>query len=62
MNHVLGPLIGEICVVDVDEVLIFAQSGQELIQRVRNVLERLQRHGLCASAENIFFHTTEVNG
>ena len=57
MNHVLGPLIGEICVVYVDDIVIFAQSGQELVQRARMVLERLRRHDMYASAgKSVYFH------
>lgn len=55
MNHVLVPLLGEICAVYIDDIINFAQSGQESVQRVRIVLYRLQRH-LYASAEKAFFH------
>lgn len=38
MNHDLVPLLGEICAVYVDDIINFAQSGQESVQRVRIVL------------------------
>lgn len=60
MNHILGPLIGEICVVYVDDIVTFAKSELKLVHRVRMVLERLHRHGLFASAEKSVFFTTEV--
>ena len=56
----VGPRIGEICVVSVDDIVIFAQSGQELVHRARMVLGRLQLHGLYASVKKVFF-TKEVN-
>lgn len=59
--HVLGSLIGDVCVVYVDDIVIFAKSQLELVQRARMVLERLQHHRLYASAEKRVFFTTEVN-
>lgn len=45
MNHILGSLIGEICVVYVDDIFMFAKSELELVRRTRMVLERLHRQG-----------------
>ena len=61
MNRVLGVLIGDLCVVYVDDIVILVKSEPELIQRARMVLEHLQRHRWCASAEKGVFFTTEVN-
>ena len=48
MNHDLGSLIGDISVVHVDDIVIFAKSVLELVQPARMVLVRLQRHQLYA--------------
>lgn len=48
MNHDLGSLIGDISVVHVDDIVIFAKSVLELVQLARMVLVRLQRHQLYA--------------
>lgn len=60
MNYVFGSLNGDICVVYADDILIFAKTQQQLVQRARMALQRLHRHHIYPSAEKSIFYTTKV--
>lgn len=59
MNDVLHDLIGEICVVYLDDVLIFGSSLQE-IENTRKVLLRLRKHNLKVQIEKCKFFSHET--
>ena len=46
ISHVLGDLLGKICLSYIDDIIIYANSQTELLQRLDTVLARLKQHGL----------------
>jgi RNase H-like domain found in reverse transcriptase/Reverse transcriptase (RNA-dependent DNA polymerase)/Integrase zinc binding domain/Chromo (CHRromatin Organisation MOdifier) domain/Zinc knuckle len=48
MNQALSGLIDVICVVYLDDILIFSKSEEEHVKHVKTVLERLRKHKLYA--------------
>jgi transposase InsO family protein len=60
MNAVLGELVDSVCVVYLDDILVYARDDDELRGRVRMVFERLSRYGLVANAKKCRFGLEEV--
>lgn len=60
INSALTGLIDRICVVYLDDVLIYSQTEQEHIEDVQAVLERLRRHQLYAKLSKCEFHKDNV--
>jgi hypothetical protein len=61
MNHALSDLIDRICVVYLDDVLIYSRTDQEHEGHVRTVLERLRRHSLYAKLSKCEFHKDSID-
>jgi hypothetical protein len=61
INEVLGELIDTICIVYLDDILIYSNSPEEHEQHVRCVLEKLQQHNLYANLAKCAFHVVSVN-
>lgn len=55
MREVLRDLDGKICYVYFDDIIIYAENVQELMQRCRSVFERLRLHNLKLSPEKCSF-------
>ena len=60
MQKVLSGLVNEICLVWVDDVVIWGNSDSELLERLERVLTRLMEHGLYAAAHKAVFYREEV--
>ena len=60
INEVLGDLVDNICIVYLDDILIYSNSEEEHTQHVHRVLERLQQHGLFANLKKCVFDASEV--
>jgi transposase InsO family protein len=61
INTVLGDLIDSICIVYLDDILIYSSDPAEHTRHVSMVLERLQKHGLYANLQKCEFRTTTVS-
>jgi hypothetical protein len=61
MNETLSGLIDHICVVYLDDILIYSAMEAEHPGHVRSVLERLRACQLYAKASKCEFHTTKVD-
>ena len=60
MHWMLGDLVGTICAVYVDDVVLWGKTKLELANNLDLILEKLKRHRMHASAKKIVFSTTEV--
>jgi hypothetical protein len=61
INRALSSLVDSICVVYLDDILIYSNSQEDHVRHVRKVLERLRRFGLYANREKCSFFTSEVD-
>lgn len=61
INDVLRPLVDTICVVYLDDILIYSRDPAEHSYHVRQVLQRLREAGLFANLKKCEFHTTRVS-
>lgn len=60
MNKVLGGLVDIICVVFLDDILIYSQTQEEHWERVNTVLERLRKYDLYVNLAKCRFMVTSV--
>ena len=61
INKALGGLVDTICVVYLDDILIFSRTGGEHVKHVETVLERLRIASLYVNLEKCEFHTKSVD-
>lgn len=61
INEVLGDLVDTICIVYLDDILIYSQTEEEHTQHVLRVLERLEQHNLFVKLEKCAFDVSEVS-
>jgi transposase InsO family protein len=61
INHALSDLLDKICVVYLDDILIFSENDAEHTQHVRIVLDRLRQYKLYANPIKCQFRTEEVS-
>jgi len=59
-TEVLQGLLYQICELYIDDIIIFADSEDELVDNLGQVLERLQAHNITVSPEKCCFGLTEV--
>lgn len=60
MQHIFGDLLDLSVVIYLDDILIFLTTLEEHCRVVRQVLQRLQDHGLYAKASKCEFHQSSV--
>ena len=61
INKALGGLVDSICVVYLDDILIYSDSRESHVRHVREVLARLRRFSLYANLDKCKFFTSEVD-
>jgi len=61
MNIILNGLIDKICVVYIDDILIFSKDKEEHLLHIKQVLDRLREYGLVASPEKSRFCLKQVD-
>jgi hypothetical protein len=61
MTKVLGELIGDICFVYCEDVIVYSSSPEQHVEDVRKVLERLRAAGLTLSVEKCRLGHLEVD-
>ena len=60
MDDILQPFTNSFVVVYLDDILIFSQTWEEHLHHIRQVLQTLWRHKLCANLEKCTFVMTQV--
>lgn len=61
MTRVMSDLLWKICISYIDDLIIFARSRQELLERLDIVLTRLRQFGLKVKPSKCVLFRTEVN-
>ena len=61
INETLAGLVDVICIVYLDDILIYSANPEEHKKHVKQVLQRLREHGLYAKASKCVFSTQEVD-
>jgi hypothetical protein len=60
MNDIFSDLL-DVCVIDyLDDILVYSNDAETHSEHVREVLSRLQKHGLYAAPNKCSFHATTV--
>ena len=60
MDDILRPFTNSFVVVYLDDILIFSQTWEEHLHHIREVLQTLRQHNLCANLEKSYFGMTQV--
>src|SRR3984957_4937654 len=60
MDNILRPFTNSFVVVYLDDILIFSQTWEEHLHHIRQVLQTLRQHKLCANLEKCTFGMTQV--
>eukprot|EP00253_Pinus_taeda_P031704 PITA_31704 len=60
MGDILRPFTNSFVVVYLDDILIFSQSWEEHLHHIRQVLQQLRQHEMCANLEKCTFGMTHV--
>ena len=60
MRHVLGDYIGTICLCYLDDIIIFARTQKELLERLDLILKRLHDFGLKVKPSKCVLFRTEI--
>ena len=61
MDEILWPFTNSFVVVYLDDILIFNQTWDEHLHHIRQVLQTLRQHKLCANLEKCTFGMTQVH-
>ena len=61
VNNALAGLLDDICIVYLDDIIIYSVDEKAHEQDVLRVLERLRQHGLYANVDKCTFHAKEIN-
>jgi transposase InsO family protein len=60
IHKALGHLVDSICIVYLDDILIYSKNEEEHVKHVKMVLQRLRDYALFAKPSKCTFHTEEV--
>jgi hypothetical protein len=60
IHKALGDLVDTVCIVYLDDILIFSETEEQHIEHVRMVMERLRQWKLYIKLSKCVFHTTSV--
>ena len=60
VNNVLSEYIDRGVVVYIDDILIYADTEEKLVELTRKVLRKLEEHSLCVNAKKCVFYAQEV--
>ena len=61
MEHCLDGLRDDICIPYVDEIIVFSQTFEDHVDRVRKVLRQLREHGVKLKPKKYTLFKREVN-
>jgi hypothetical protein len=60
INKALGDLVDSICVIYLDDILIYSRNKQEYIEHIKQVLQWLHEYRLYAKASKCKFHMNHI--
>ena len=60
INKALSRLVDVVCVVYLDDILIYSENLEDYRQHVREVFERLRRFSLYVNLKKYLFFQTEI--
>jgi hypothetical protein len=60
IHKAMGSLVDSVCVVYLDDILIYSKDQETHVHHVRQVLQRLREWGLYAKLSKCEFHTNKV--
>lgn len=60
MNRILGSLIGSICLVYIDDVVVWGADPEECLANVKIVVRKLREHGLLCNGEKCCLLSTRI--
>ena len=60
MNKILGSMIGSICLVYIDDVVVWGVTPGECLANVKTVVCKLREHGLLCNGEKCCFLSTKI--
>jgi hypothetical protein len=60
INYMLGDLVDTICIVYLDNILIYSENPVDYTKHVYCILERLQQHNLLVNLEKYEFNVERV--
>ena len=58
MKNIVRPFNNSFAMVYLDDILMFSHSWEEFLHHIRQVLQTLQQHKLCANLEKCTFGMT----
>ena len=61
INNALAGLVDTICIIYLDDILIFSEKPKDYKRHIYSVLERLQQARLFANPEKYKFYTNKVS-
>ena len=61
IHKALGGLLDSVCVVYLDDILIYSKDEESHVRHVREVLKRLREWSLYAKVSKCAFHTTKID-
>ena len=60
MLKILGRLVGAICLVYIDDVVVWGDSAEECLANVKEVVQTLRKKGLMCNGEKCCLLTTKI--
>ena len=60
MNKILGSMIGSICLVYIDDVVVWGVTPGECLANVKTVVCKLREHGLLCNGEKCCLLSTKI--
>lgn len=60
MNRVLKPIINKICIVYMDDILIFSETPEKHLADIQTVLQLLEKENLKIQLDKSYFFQTEI--
>ena len=60
MSSVLGDLVGKVCLVYIDDVVVWGATPQEVLANTRTVMERMAAAGLRLNGAKCCFLAREI--
>ena len=60
MGNILGDLIGDCCLVYIDDVVIWGDTAEECLANVHRVVRRLREHGVLCNGEKCCLLSTRI--
>lgn len=60
MNNILSELVGDICLVYVDDIIVMAESAEQMVNNLKTVFDRLRQYNFKLNAQKCKFARSEL--